>query len=565
MKNTFFWVTVIALVLLSSCNDSLENADYYAFKSSERGKWGMVSPEGNILFEEEFKAQPTNVVGGVFFVPNSHGLWDIYEGDGKNTTTSSPDSYVYVLPFTEDVTLAMRENEHIIIIDKKGNVKSTLEKAGGEEIVGARPFHDGVSIISTMSGYGVVDINGKTIVKPKYMELSDYSDGVAVGVENKYKDAQDPSEIRIDILDTKGVVILSLKGSKYDKITYFKDGLMAVCKNNGGESRWGFINKQGEEVVKPSGENVNIKEWSEDCYIFSDGNQLGLKQVSNGEKLIRLKYADLVFATSNGSLLWARDEDNGKWSLVNKSGEKLTTDYYMNHLSFNGDYCPVQISEKEWGFINRSGEEQMIQADIYALGGKEYGQTIYSDFARMKSEMENVIDIVEDTTATFEYNEEMADYIETDTMPASYGEEPIAAYKKIVETFYAKSSKALPVLPSFSTRFSNVMKKCQGNAGYNGVKGYIRYCFWQNWYNCSDGECESYKTSNWSYNYTDATHVTVNVKLTSKLIQPDNISYPVFNDSFHLVKISGTWKIDDIIRNGKSLRTLFSNNFPTIP
>lgn len=135
----------------------------------------------------------------------------------------------------------------------------------------------------------------------------------------------------------------------------------------------------------------------------------------------------------------------------------------------------------------------------------------------------------------------------------------------IPETFYKKSFKAIPILPSFTKSFGDVMRRTQAEAGYNGIKGYICYCFWQYWVGASDSYIESYTTSDFTTESIDDTHASVSVHLTFKVATPDGRSSMSFNDKFMLVKTGESWKIDDIIRDGNSLHTFFKTNRPYIP
>jgi hypothetical protein len=358
----------------------------------------MISPKGKVLFDSEFKEQPTDVVGGVFFVQTGKDeTWQIYDATEK-TMTISDESYESILPFNENVTLAVKDGQFIKIIDKKGHEVATVNKAGADTVYMATAFHDGLSVVLTKSGYGAVNAKGEVVVKPKYCYLLPYSDQVAIGMENKYKDEDDENSM-VSVIDKNGETLFSFKASKYYDIfsagSGFYKGLLAVCKKDGSEYRWGFINKAGEEVIKPTAKNAKIGEWNESVYIFSDGDQWGLKKISNEEVLIRCKYDELEFADENGNLLWA-GERNGreyKWSLINRKGDLISRDTYKNHKTFTGDFCPVQVSDNEWSFINKKGEEQKLKADIYTVGGRPETAVIFSMHSRARYWMNRVSDV----------------------------------------------------------------------------------------------------------------------------------------------------------------------------
>lgn len=81
MKKFFIGVFSVLSLALASCSGSGEHnaSEYLPFKSSENGKWGMVSVDGEVLFEEEFTNQPTEVKNGRFLVRNNNGLWEMFK------------------------------------------------------------------------------------------------------------------------------------------------------------------------------------------------------------------------------------------------------------------------------------------------------------------------------------------------------------------------------------------------------------------------------------------------------------------------------------------------------
>ena len=72
------------VMILSSCNK--ETNDYvtaFPYMETDKGKWGMITTDGEVLFSQEFKNQPTVVRNGVFLVKNEAKLWEIYKAEKK--------------------------------------------------------------------------------------------------------------------------------------------------------------------------------------------------------------------------------------------------------------------------------------------------------------------------------------------------------------------------------------------------------------------------------------------------------------------------------------------------
>jgi hypothetical protein len=106
--------------------------DGVPFKSSENGKWGMLRPDGSILFEEEFKDEPTVAHDGRFYVRNGNGLWEIFTAEENPVKVG--DEYVSLGEYYDGVAPAVRKNEKISLIDRKGNIIAVLDKSGSKPI-----------------------------------------------------------------------------------------------------------------------------------------------------------------------------------------------------------------------------------------------------------------------------------------------------------------------------------------------------------------------------------------------------------------------------------------------
>ena len=74
-KTNFLWL-LLAGILLSACssgNRIEEKIEALAFKSDKNDKWGLISTDGKILFEDEFERTPSMVFNGRYFVTNKNG------------------------------------------------------------------------------------------------------------------------------------------------------------------------------------------------------------------------------------------------------------------------------------------------------------------------------------------------------------------------------------------------------------------------------------------------------------------------------------------------------------
>lgn len=379
-KKLFLVASVLFSGLLASCDylDSFKSSgdvEYIPFQSSENANWGLISTDGEVLLEEEFKHKPTAAVNGLFFVKDKNGEYEIWTAEKKTKTIG--ERYLSICPFTEDVTVAVQKNQHISIIDKKGKQVASLDKANGKNIKTAQAFSEGLAIIETEDGYGYVDTKGKVVVEPKYAVAMPCSDGKLITI-TKREYEKNGIEGLYTILDKKGKELFTIKGSKYRISSGYKHGLLSVCAVAGDDLKCGFLDEKGEETLKPSSKISIITDWSEKDFIFYDGEGYGLKSME-GETIIRPKYNQLQYAGND--LLWAcKSGDDDNYILIDKKGTEITKDGYSTVMSFMGSCALVRVSAKEWGLINDSGEELKLKTDIYDVSIETGPLFVTSDF-----------------------------------------------------------------------------------------------------------------------------------------------------------------------------------------
>jgi len=84
MRKTTILFTALAALLLVGCNkgpsEELTRAKLTGipFQTEENGQWGMLSPTGEVIFEDQFDHQPTLAFDDRFFVQNDNGLYCLY-------------------------------------------------------------------------------------------------------------------------------------------------------------------------------------------------------------------------------------------------------------------------------------------------------------------------------------------------------------------------------------------------------------------------------------------------------------------------------------------------------
>lgn len=371
-----FAFTGSLFLTFTSCGNSEQNitegVEYYPVKLEDSGKWGMVSPSGEMLFEEEFESQPTPVFDGLFVVEEGRSI-SIY------TASKKPELVIDGLEeagfLSDGVIPTTTKNSRITMIDRYGKNKFTLMPHNGKEIVlcDAMYFDGLLRIKDEDDKWGYADNLGKIVISPKYAGCTPFSEGFALAlIENggKYETV---------IIDKKGEQIAKLKDDiEFTKSSEygFKNGLLIAKRND----NFGFINTKGE-FKKVSGKVDGISEYNEELFTFKDKDGKWGVMAFDETQLIRCKYSSIKILSSGDFLV----TNEGKTYVINKADEKIVDlDDYTCVYALSGAF---NFAAKEGGnyylFLNQDGKP--INKSEYAKIGsihlsKVMEEKISSDF-----------------------------------------------------------------------------------------------------------------------------------------------------------------------------------------
>lgn len=381
---------VAAGLLFAACGsgDSLtDKVEYLPFQSEKGGKWGMISVSGKVLFEEEFDRQPSVVINGRFFVPNSEGLFEMYAADEKPKQVGDV-AWKAVCDFSENVTPAVEKGKPITLIDRDGKVVKEMKTIGGKTVQRMRRFLGGRSVYQTAEGYyGMVDTDGEVKIEAKYVWLGDLYDGKTIGIDKKYEEAyrsDDFEKVTYTVMDGKGKELSQLSGAKFANLGGgFQDGLTRAAEKHDDKLYCGLLDEKGEWVLKPSSKIEDIYQIQGKKFVFVRDGKFGVMDLE-GEILIRAKYDALRFITDE--VLLARDDDkpaDERYQLLNLDGEQIGKDRFRDLVSVMIDgYSSIEISEHDYGFIDEKGELKKLDKglSIYNIGNDYVGNEVESDY-----------------------------------------------------------------------------------------------------------------------------------------------------------------------------------------
>lgn len=387
MKIKWFVFAAI-LAALCSCSKS-GDIQYLPFQSDDDSNWGLVSTDGKVLFENEFKNEPTVVMHDRFFVKNADGKWELYSAQEKPEEIGK-NVYDQAGAFIEDVAPVVAKGQPIQFINKDGDVQFSLGNVDGQQITECTNFSEGVAIFKAGKYYGCIDNKGNVIVKPEYIQISPASDGKMVAISKKYENSKNGAS-SITILSTSGKVIADISTKSFnDYENQFHDGALVVEQEIDDENRQGLINEKGEFIVRPSSKIHRIEGIENEKFIFYDGDDYGVMDFK-GNVVIRPKYKKLAFA-GKGKLLWAVDDkEDANIKLIDEDENVISKSEYEGVLPFHGSSAAVQVSKNSWIFIDEKCNEKKINEDIYNIDDSEVGDNIfYSQYVDVEALVKSI-------------------------------------------------------------------------------------------------------------------------------------------------------------------------------
>lgn len=392
MRNTIYACLAMLFILCgcgSKTKDLKSMVEYIPFQSSEGGRWGLISPEGKVLFEEEFSERITMAINGRFFVKDKDGNWQIFSAEEKPRQVGN-DAFKEIAPFTEDVTVAAKPGGHVAIINRDGNEVKVLDAIGGKRVKRVSRFYQGIALFLTEEDLiGAINTSGDIIIPADYCRMAEPSEGRIIGIDKKYKEDVEnkPFDKAVaTVFDLEGKVISEIPLKGFTNIEPdMREGLFLVKKKYGSEERFGLMDEKGEFVVMPSAKNHRIIDVQGKHFIFRDDDNYGLMDFE-GNIVLRAKYDRLSFVADN--LLSARKDDDDNGRFIDFEGNPVgTADFkYSWGLYGEGKYCLVSFDSNEYGFVSKDGERLKLENstelyDVILNTGDDFVDSDFVDYA----------------------------------------------------------------------------------------------------------------------------------------------------------------------------------------
>lgn len=326
-----FLIGIIVIIVISigayiilkkkNVNYSVEEvSNYNYYQLNKDGKYGVISLKGEILIEP------------------------IYD----NIKIPNPE---------KDVFICEKENKTVILNEKGQEIFNQFEEVSAisiNGIVSNLPYEKRVLKYKQDGKYGLIDYNGKVIIKPIYEEIE--------GLENKESELLVKKDGKYGVVNDRGDKLIK---EEYDNIQadgyyteedkYALSGYIINNRTNNGY-RYGYINYKLEKVLKTEYNEVSrILEIADgqDVYIIASKNgKYGV--IKNNKTVINYDYQDIEYDTTNNLFKLQR---NLQYGVADITGKSILPVQYKE-LEFKGVYIQVLENNKEdYTYFNSEGDE----------------------------------------------------------------------------------------------------------------------------------------------------------------------------------------------------------------
>ena len=318
--------------------EEISQFNYYTIKND--GKVGVIDTNGNQIIEPKYDGiKIPNPLKPVFICINNYN-YETGEYDTKILNEREEEIFT--------------QYEEVSCIELKNLVTSV-------------PYEKSVLKFKENGKYGLINFNGKVIVKPIYDEIDNFS----------YKEGEllVKKEEKYGIINIKGTTLIE---TKYDGIIgdgyysseskYKKDGYIVCSKTDDGY-RYGYINYLGKQLLKIEYNEIyriNNIESDEEIYLVAEKNgQAGL--IKNDRQILNHQYQDIEYDDQNEILILEKNKNYGVSKL---NGNSILGINYSN-ITIEGLYI---YAEKD------------NQTYIYDMNGNKQSTTKYKNIIKTDNE-----------------------------------------------------------------------------------------------------------------------------------------------------------------------------------
>lgn len=366
------WISIPPLLfsLLLFLTIGIQSADAKALK------WGFIDPSGRFVIPPTYNWAESFSNGLARVQAIGWGYTD------KNGKLIIPTKFTHANNFSEGLATVKYFGKWGAI-DRTGKfvIKQQFDDMGDG-------FHNGVCCAKQGQKWGFIDKTGKFVFPPKYDDMRSFNQGFAAVNVGGHWGFVDPN-------------FKSILPTDYAKVYDFSGERAAVQDKN---AKWGFIDKSGNWIVKPSlldaGSFAEGMAWTRDAkgfaYIDTNGQELfrlpadvttaetfseglaGFYQPSKGGAgyidtkgtvVIKPQF-DSVQAFQHGAAIVHKEKGNLNFmhGIIDKQGKFLIPLKYRDIAStWINDRALVETGPDRHGYIDKTGKLMTPDNFIYAL------------------------------------------------------------------------------------------------------------------------------------------------------------------------------------------------------
>jgi hypothetical protein len=209
------------------------------------------------------------------------------------------------------------------------------------------------------SKYGYIDNSGSMVIPPQFDRASNFSQGLA-SIENNGK---------WSYINESGEIVINLDTPDDLFPGYFVDDLAMVPQGTPEHVQCGFINGQGEWVIRPRFDNAHF--FSEDFAMVGRNDGTGTFHYKWGyiDKTGRLVISYRFDKADDFSEGLACVCFEGKYGFIDKTGKFVIQPKYLDASSFSEGLASVREDSGdyvEYGFIDKTGAMVITPQFAYA-------------------------------------------------------------------------------------------------------------------------------------------------------------------------------------------------------
>ncbi len=259
------------------------------------------------------------------------------------------------------------KSAQIGFVDKFGNMM--IEP--NPDIVFARPFKDGVSIVASQdTKYGLINPKGEWVLKPTYDGIYDFKNGVAIAI-NKKGDTFDQA-----LIDTTGREVIAMQSASiYELDKELIEQYMVLGVGQDGEDYSALYHKDGAVLIAMDRQDISydrqtgiitVCHWKNGCD-YRDKHLNKLNQTAYDADI-----PSHITVSGDGLIMVKK---NNKYGYINTYGQEVIAPTYDSATRFSHGVAVVQSGD-DYFLINQNNQRisknytgiiQLQDSDFYIV------------------------------------------------------------------------------------------------------------------------------------------------------------------------------------------------------